>query len=289
MFKRILLICFFLSGTCHAQDHQKMIFHHAVPYCKGGTKDLLLDVIEPLSREKKRKALLFVHGGGWVAGSREDYHFLMKLAALQGYVAFGADYRLATEAVFPAQIEDLKCAVRWIRAHADEYAVDTEKVGAVGASAGAHLVAMLGATNQKSEYDGQGGYQEYSDDIQAMILHGGVYDLTQSMVNRTIREDARGVVNILLGARAAQNPESFVKISPIFQITKDAPPTLLLHGEDDPIVFAEQSVIMGAYMKEIGANVDLVVIPKSGHGDFGQNPEEVGKIFFYFLQKNLNN
>lgn len=288
MILRFLVIVFSTLNitSCYAQIPD-VIVHNAIPYCMGGGKELLLDLIEPADRSVKRPAILFVHGGGWVAGNRQDYEFLTTAVAPRGYVTASVDYRLAQDAVFPAQVEDIKCAVRWLRAHAEEYAIDVDHIGAIGGSAGAHLVAMMAVTNGMQEYEGQGGYADQPSAIQAMILHGGVYDLTPAVTLKTIREDTRGVVNILLGEAAKNNPKSLEAASPIFYVNNRLPPSLLLHGQKDPIVFVQQAINMEEKLEAAGAESELVIIPNAGHADFGINPDETARIFFDFLDKNL--
>ena len=271
--------------------------HESINYCSGGEQKLLLDLIEPVDREAKRPAIIFVHGGGWAAGSRHDYRPLMLDVVPKGFVAVSVDYRLSQIAKFPAQIEDVKCAVRWLRAHADEYGVNPNKIAAVGGSAGAHLVALLGTTSNlgttnnsdtaNHEFEGQGGYPEQSSRIQAMVLHGGVYDLSPAFTEKSIREDSRNNVFALLGAQAQNNPQLYAKASPINWVSNSAVPSLFLHGEQDPVVSVEQSRAMNVALKAAGANSELVVIPESGHADFGKDPDKVGQVFFRFLHKQL--
>lgn len=286
MLRFLVIVFLFLTSACHAQSSD-VVVHRAISYCKGGQKDLLLDVVEPTDRSAKRPAILFVHGGGWMAGGREDYFPLMMSVASKGYVTASIDYRLSQEAIFPAQVEDVKCAVRWLRAHADEYGVDPAHIGAVGGSAGAHLVAMAAATENTREYEGAGGYADQPSNLQAMVLHGGIYDLRPAVVSATIREDTRGVAYMLIGRASWHDSKAFEAASPFMRVTKDSPPVLLLHGREDDIVSVTQSVMMEQKMKKAGTDARLVIIPEAGHMDFGKNPDEIGRIFFDFLDKNL--
>lgn len=302
MLRRILLVLVGLCLVACESETPRIKIHESISYCKGGEQTLLLDLIEPADRSVKHPAIIFVHGGGWAAGSRHDFRSLMLGVVPKGFVAVSVDYRLSQTAKFPAQIEDVKCAVRWLRAHADEYGVNPHKIAAVGGSAGAHLVALLGTTSNgttnnsdtintltaaRPEFEGQGGYAEQSSQIQAMVLHGGVYDLSPAFVEKSIHAGSRNNVFALLGARAQDNPQLYASASPIHWVTSTAVPSLILHGEEDPIVSVEQSRLMDTKLKAVGAKSELLVIPESGHMDFGKDPDKVGQVFFGFLHKHL--
>lgn len=284
MLRRILLAIVALCLAACKPETPSIKIHESISYCKGGEQTLLLDLIEPVDRSVKHPAIIFVHGGGWASGSRHDFRSLMLGVVPKGFVAVSVDYRLSQTAKFPAQIEDVKCAVRWLRAHADEYGVNPHKIAAVGGSAGAHLVALLGTAR---EFEGRGGYAEQSSQIQAMVLHGGVYDLSPAFVEKSIHAGSRNNVFALLGARAQDNPQLYASASPIHWVTSTAVPSLILHGEEDPIVSVEQSRSMDTKLKAVGAKSELLVIPESGHMDFGKDPDKVSQVFFGFLHKHL--
>lgn len=143
-----------------------------IPYRTGSSKSWVLDMALPVDRGNDlRPAIVIVHGGGWRAGSKQDhvYRSMLVSYALKGYVTISVEYRLMQEAPFPACIEDVKCAVRWLRAHSREYRVDPDRIGAFGHSAGAHLVLMLAMCPPSAGLEGDGGWNEYSSSVTSVI------------------------------------------------------------------------------------------------------------------------
>lgn len=289
MYLTIFMIFLLVPMRVLAEDILPIKIHEAVPYCKGSTETLLLDVVEPDTRLEKRMAVLFVHGGGWQGGSRKDYRPLMLSLAQKGIVSFSVDYRLSQTAKFPAQIEDVKCAVRWMRTYAAEYHINAEHIVAIGGSAGAHLVALLGTTMNHKEFEGTGGYPTQRSDVAAMVLHGGGYDLSSAFLGNKINPNSRNNVLALLGAEPTDDPKKYAYASPINFVSPYSAPALLIHGENDSIVPKLQSQLMHDALRAAGAQSELLIVKKGGHQDFGAEPEatHVSKILLDFLQKNL--
>jgi acetyl esterase/lipase len=183
-------------------------------YRSGSSKSWRLDLAMPENfGEAKHPALVIVHGGGWRAGTKRDrpYRTLLLDYALKGYVAVSVEYRLLGEAPFPACIEDVKCAVRWLRAHAAEYHVDPDRIGAFGHSAGAHLVLMLAMCPASAGLEGDGGCNEFSSRVNSVVA-----------ASTPVR--VRGT-----GADAD-------RWSPTSYITNNLPPILLIQGTQDEVV-----------------------------------------------------
>jgi dipeptidyl aminopeptidase/acylaminoacyl peptidase len=204
-----------------------------IPYREGNSKSWKLDLAMPENfGTTPRPAIVIVHGGGWRAGSKKDlvYRDLLLDYAFQGYLAISVEYRFDQEAAFPACIEDVKCAVRWLRAHAKEYNVDPDRIGAFGHSAGAHLVLMLAMSSDNKSLEGDGGWNEYSSKINAVV--GGS---TPTQIG-----DKRANWN---------KPEWW----PIGYISKNTVPMLLIQGIQDPIVKVDLVDDFVAKMKEAGA------------------------------------
>lgn len=215
-----------------------------VVYREGDSKAWRLDLAMPVEQtDELRPALVVVHGGGWRGGSRtvDVFQKMMTDYAKKGYVTINIDYRLTGEAPFPACIEDVKCAVRWLRAHADEYGVDPERIGAYGHSAGAHLALMLGMVAKSAGLEGDGGWDDYS-----------------SMVNVI----AAGAPPTELGRDV---PMAKKEWWPIGYIAKDHPPMLLIQGGADRIVRAELTDDFVKKMKAKGAEVEYLRIEEARH------------------------
>lgn len=179
------LTCLNLNSKVHCQ--QGRILNQTIPdnvelirdveYGKGGDVSLTLDIVRPKPiKDKPMPAIIFVHGGGWQKGSKESgIHKIIPLAQ-NGYFCVTINYRLTDKASFPAQIEDCKCAVRWARAHAKEYNIDPNHIGAWGSSAGGHLVALLGTSGGVKELEGSGGWEKFSSRVQAVADYFGPTD-----------------------------------------------------------------------------------------------------------------
>lgn len=267
----------------------------SVPYCSGMVngqqQPLLLDVARPKSQSKDLPAVLLVHGGGWIGGSRTDYRFMQTALAQQQIVAVSIDYRLSPASVFPAQIEDAKCAVRWLREFGKQYRIDTHRVVAMGASAGAHLVALLGTTAGMAQFEGMGGHPSYSSNIDAMVLHGGPYNLgplARKMSEHPTPDSAASLtaVSMLLGGNTDSNSQAYRDASPATYASPQSVSTLLLHGQNDTVVPHSEAVGFGTLLRSKGVSSDVLIIDGAEHADFGSNPGTVIEKLLFFL-KNL--
>ncbi len=223
---------------------KRIVILDDIAYRAGASKAWRLDLATPEDFGGDRHpALVIIHGGGWNAGSKRDraYRSLLVDYALKGYVTISVEYRFIKEAPFPACIEDVKCAVRWLRAHATEYHVDPNRIGAYGHSAGAHLVMMLALCPASAGLEGDGGWNEYSSAINAA---------------------AGGSTPSVLGARFG-DPQ---KYSPTTYISADAVPILLMHGVEDPIVPVATADVFVDKLKQAGArDVTYVRVEKANH------------------------
>ena len=261
-----------------------VVLTESIPFCtgdvKGQPRPLLLDVARPKAQSKDLPVVLLVHGGGWVSGKKEDYRFMQTALAQQQYVAVSIDYRLAPDSVFPAPVEDVKCAVRWIRENAHAQRMDTRRIVAMGASAGAHLVVMLGTTQGMAQFEGSGGHSNQSSAIDAMVLHGGPFALgplaRELSAHPTADSPAsQKAVTMLLGGNTDFNSQAYRDASPAIFASPKSAPALLLHGAEDTVVPNSESVGFDALLRSKGVSSDLLIMPKAGHGDFGSDPGPV--------------
>jgi acetyl esterase/lipase len=252
---------------------------------------LMFDMARPTSGARPYPALVFVHGGAWTTGARQDYRSLMIDLSRYGFLGVSIDYRLAPSHAWPAQLADVRCAVRWLRANASRYGADPDRIGAVGGSAGAHLVAMLGLTSESAIVTG-GRYGNYSSRISAMVLHGGLYDLRRayrSTFEGGVQdpERARATLEMLLGGTPATAAGAYERASPITYANAGAPPALLVHGRRDTAVPVEQSVLLHRALLDAGASAELIVIEDAGHADFGRHSDAVSLRLLQFLRDNF--
>src|SRR5262245_29651338 len=280
----ILVLCFFpthlVTGTCPAQD--KPTLDLDVVYGKAGSRDLKLDLARPAGKGPF-PVVVCVHGGGWRMGNKRDLRRWIELLAQEGYVAASVGYRLAPDHTFPSQIEDCKTAVRFLRANGNRYGIDKDRFGALGHSAGGHLVCLLGLTNSVKEFDG-GLYPGESSRVQAVVDVFGPTDLPGFG-----RDDSaqRSMLAPLIGKKYADDPAGHENASPLKYVSKDAPPFLIFHGTKDWIVPIEQSRQLAARLKDAGVAAKLIEVPDAGHGWGGEARERTTDETLKFLAERL--
>jgi len=221
-----------------------------VNYCTMNGVDLDMDIYYPPSGGPW-PALIFVHGGGWTEGDKSGVVFN---PSQFGYLFASINYRMYPADRFPAMIEDVKCAVRYLRAHARHYNLDPDHIGLIGHSAGSHLVALAGLADKTAGWD-VGPYLDYSSQVQAVIAVSGPSDLSQSFPAwvENLKEDVFGA-------------EMLVKASPTSYARNDAPPFLIIHGDADPTVPVEQAYLLNAALAKAGSPAELLILQNAGHG-----------------------
>lgn len=257
---------------------------HDVEIGKGGDKVLKMEILRPKKPpEEPMPALVYIHGGGWNKGSKDDH--VQKIASFvdRGYIGVSIQYRLTHEAVYPAQIEDCKLAIRYLRAHAEENHMDPERIGVWGTSAGGHLAALLGTAGDVKELEGTGGWQEYSSWVQAVCDWFGPTDFLEESAS-----DHDSVIK-LLGGKALENREKALSAMPGTYVSKETPPFLVMHGDKDGIVPYTDSIFLFEILKSAGVDVTLEIIKGAAHGfqDFPEATERVWSFFGKHLKKGL--
>ncbi len=266
-----LLIAAFALVECTSspttlRTQRDVIFQNDITYAKVGDIDLKLDLCRPAQGKGPFPALIFFGGGGWTELSRTDYYPEIGQAARRGYVAVTADYRLTsvkekgtTKYPFPAQLYDAKCAVRWLRANAAKYNIDSDHIGAIGFSAGAQLALMLGLTKPSDGLEGECGNAGYSSSVQAVVNQSGPTDLIAYF-----RETFPNFYAVdLLGGTPEQVPEQYKRASPLTYVRSDSPPILTIHGDSDLDVRPKHAQLLDAKMKDVGA-LHILILTKGG-------------------------
>jgi acetyl esterase/lipase len=251
-------------------------------YAKVGEKEIKLDLARPEGKGPFPCVVLF-HGGGWRMGNKKDVRSWLPFLAKEGYVAASVGYRLVPDATFPAQIEDGKSAVRFLRANADKYGIDKDRVAAMGWSAGGHLACMLGLTDPKCGFEGT-DCSDQSSRVQAVVDYFGPTDLAAFGKDELAQ---KGMLAPFVGKRYADDPAAHEKASPVKYVSKDAPPFLIFHGTKDWVVPIEQSRELAGKLKEFRVPVKLVEVPGEGHGWEGKANEETTGETLKFLAERL--
>jgi acetyl esterase/lipase len=292
--KLLIILCFLSISACQSLpekfDINKLgVIERDVEYCTMDGFVLKMDIYYPLTKEERWPMILYVHPGGWTSETRGVDPTLVDIQVFQknGFLFTTVDYRLAPTYKFPAMIEDVKCAVRYLRAHADEYNIDPERFGAIGPSAGGHLVSLLGTTDKAAGFD-VGEYLEYSSRVQAVVDMYGVADLTPPFT-KTLFFDRMEV----FGTFDHQDP-IFEIASPVNYVTPDDPPFLIFQGELDTTVPPKQSERLFRHFQKEGVDAELIMVKNAGHGFLpaDENPispslEEIKKRTLRFFEQKL--
>ena len=242
-----------------------------IEYARIGERALKLDLHLP-TRKPRSPLIVWVHGGAWRSGSKKDVP--IGKFVNDGYAIASVDYRLSTEARFPAQVEDIKAAIRFLRGHGAEWKLATKEIVVAGDSAGGHLAALVGVSNGSAELEGNVGKDpEQSSDVQGIVSFYGAANLTTILQQSTphglsVRVPA---LELLLGDLPTNAPSLARLASPVFHVDAHDPPLLLLHGDQDPQMPINQSLeLLGAYQK-VKAPVQFEVVHGAAHG---------GKMFY---------
>lgn len=221
---------------------------------------LKMDIYYPQTGDPPYPTVVYVHGGGWTGGNKRAGAGMLDVPTLleRGYVVASVDYRLAPNWKFPAQIQDVACAVRYLRVHAGDLGIDPAHIGAYGGSAGGHLVALLGTADDDAF--GDDCPWEVSSRVQAVVDMFGPADFSLFEFNHNASKAAQ-----VFGAQGADDP-ILLRASPVTWVSPDDPPFLILHGDRDPVVPLEQSLSLYEHLLAAGVPVELVVVTNAGHG-----------------------
>ncbi len=271
-----------------------------IVYGEAGGEKLYLDLASPkVTADAKGPfpCVVALHGGAWRGGSRKDLSQPISWADLgvqqtksfvedvasRGYVAASVGYRLSPAHKFPAHIEDVKTAVRYLRAHAKALNIDPDRIGVVGFSAGGHLAALLGTTDKAAGFD-TGLYAEESSKVKCVVDFFGPSDLTLYAETPGIE---KAFMRPLLGGTFDKQPELFRKASPVEYVTKDAPPFLIFHGTADFVVPYVHSTRLHAKLKAAGVPTELVPMRGKSHGWFGDDARDSHERQMKFFAEHL--
>jgi acetyl esterase/lipase/cyclophilin family peptidyl-prolyl cis-trans isomerase len=259
--------------------------HRDIAYVAGGHARQKLDLYLPKA-DGPLPLIINIHGGAFRMGSKADGVPLDYLAL--GYAVASIGYRLSGDAIWPAQIEDCKAAVRWLRANARTHGIDPDRFAAWGASAGGHLATMLGTAGGVKEFE-VGENLGVSSRVQAVVDYFGPTDFLQMdahrLANGQVHDPADSPESELIGGALQENKDKAARANPITYVTKDAPPFLICHGDADPLVPHHQSVLLEAALRRAGVPVTFYTVTGAGHGRF--NDPRVPELTKAFLAEHL--
>jgi acetyl esterase/lipase len=255
----------------------------------GGGRELHADIARPKTPPAGlMPAVLWIHGGGWTSGSHHEFQQTIQLAK-HGYLVLSVEYRFADEARWPAQIEDCKLAVRWLRANAVKYQVDPDRIGCWGTSAGGHLAALMGVTAGRPELEGKGGSAGFSSTVQAVVSFCGP---TQFTGNNYVVPSRK-----MAGGSYEEKTDVYKQMSPLDNVNPKACPFLFVNGDKDTTVPRFHAELMTEALKKVKVPVEMIVVKNAGHGyvfnapkggpPAEPSPAEVDAAVLKFLDANL--
>ena len=271
--------------TARAQKAYPVTVQKDVRFASPNDVDLLLNLHLPDGVENP-PLVMFIHGGGWKNGDRTRCR--LAWVAEHGYAVASVEYRLSHEALFPAQIHDCKGALRWLRAHQNEYGYDASRVVVAGTSAGGHLAALMGTSGDVAELEGTTvGHPDQSSRVQGVIDYYGPTDfILRSKTNPAKTEDPKGSVYLMLGGPVTEKQDLARLASPAAHVSDDDPPLLILHGEKDKTVYLPQSERLKEVYESQGLPVTLHVEPGAGHG-WSPTSDKERRHVLEFLKQHL--
>ena len=265
---------------------ENVIIQRDVEYGRADDRPLKMDIVRPKEPgETPLPAIVFIHGGGWRGGNKAGgVARLVPLAGGGNYFCASIDYRLSGEATWPAQIHDCKAAIRHLRANAEKYNIDPDRIGVWGTSAGGHLVNMLGTSGDVTDLEGSCGSPDQSSRVTCAVAFCGPSNLTVILPGSEHQGRKGNVVARLLGGPVEEKKDLAVSASPVTHVTEDDCPFLIVHGTDDRVVPVDQAETLHAALQKAGVDSTLVRVEGGGHGLGG--PEITARVQA-FLDKHL--
>lgn len=247
-------------------------------------RDLKMDIIYPEDKTKKYPCVVWICGGAWQRLDRSAHLAYLTELARSGFVVASVEYRTANEGPFPIQLTDVKAGIRYLKALSDRYNIDPERFGVMGESAGGYLAAMAALAEDKA-FD-VGAFTEYSSKVQAACPWYPPTDVTGFPYPSPV-EAAASMESLLLGKNVMLNKEEALKICPVSFVTKDAPPFLIIHGDNDHTVPFSQGEILHDKLEEVGTDVKLLILEGADHADMPFFQRELWERITAFFKDKL--
>lgn len=255
-----------------------------VVYCNAGDRELTLHLATPKDLTAPVPVIVYIHGGGWRAGNKDGHIKQAIEAAQHGYVSATVGYRFAPDHLFPAQVEDVQCAIRYLRAHADELKIDPSRIGAIGYSAGAHLSMMLGTVEEPMGDKTHLQWPDQSSKVQAVVAYFGPTNLESPYPDVT-----KPILETFLGGKLDEKKEAVRQASPVTHVNKGDAPTLIFQGTKDILVPYDQAFEMATALSKAGVPGRVELLLGAGHGwggdQFADTQEKSLDFFDQHLRK----
>lgn len=279
--------------------------HRDQVFSNAGGKPRLADLYLPQGVRGKIPVILWVHGGGWRLGDRRLAPELTRFFAQRGFAMISFDYRLSDEAIFPAQVDDVKTAVRWARSIASQYSLDPDRVGLWGSSAGGHLSACAALSNEDQFLSGE--HSGWTSDVSVVVDGYGPTDFSRMDADRLLTPsrgtdaetqivkpavptgDVSSYESRLIGKAVSTSPVEVQLANPVNYIGRNAPPFLILHGQSDPLVPWQQSWLLFEALANAGHEATLVLLEKLEHGFFNNNGLDTADVGLATVHRSSRN
>jgi acetyl esterase/lipase len=263
------------------------ILHSNIAYNNDTLVKHLLDIYLPPNIKGKVPLIIFIHGGGWIGNDKyADIGYMKNTVAeiiKSGYAIASIDYRFATQAIFPAQIQDCNSAVSYLYDHAETYGFDKERFALMGFSAGGHLASLQGLSNNNQIADFFMPYTSRDFSFKAVVDFYGPSELTSLKSS----EDPKAPEAILLGATPVARPDLSKIASPVTYVDENDPPFLIIHGGNDEIVWNRQSKLLSGWLTATGVENELIIVPDAPHFGNMFDVEDIRTKVMVFLEKHL--
>lgn len=270
-------------------SNQNVQLQTDITYKKIGDRDLKMHLLLPKNNNRTLPVIIFIKGSSWGKYKPQDtLGFIPQLVrfAKKGYIVASIEHRTSHEAKFPAQIHDVKAAVRYLKEKSDDYHINPNRIGVWGTSSGGHLAALLGTSCTAPELEGLPNTSKQSSCVQAVVDWYGPTDFLRMRKEGYNAEVAHSAESILIGGPILQNKEKVKTANPITYITKNAPPFLIMHGDKDKRVPFNQSELLYEALKKNGVDVTLYKVKGGGHGSGFGHPE-IFKTVQEFFDRHL--
>jgi len=278
-----ILSCWVVSAAAGGAEPTKTTTEQDIVYTKAGSTELKLDMARPAEGDGPFPVVVVIHGGAWRGGNKADVRPVFPQFVGRGYVAVSPEYRLCPTNAFPAQVHDVKAAVRWMKSNAKKYRIDPERIGAIGFSAGGHLALMLGLTGPNDGLEGDVAAGAPDSRVKAVVNFFGPTDLAA----KDIPDISKPLVKDFLGGTPQEKPAAAAKASPLTYVSQDDAPVLTFQGTKDPLVPFTQAIKLAEAMTSAGVAGRVELMVGAQHGWAGAELERTLGETFQFLDRYL--